>query len=85
MLSQHVSDMRTVNTHEAKTHLSRLLARAAQGEEIVIAKAGRPVAKLVGIAPPVHRRELGGARGQIVISSDFKAPLPKELRKAFGE
>ncbi len=77
--------MKTVNTHEAKTHLSRLLARAAQGEEIVIAKAGRPVAKLVGIAPPVRRRKLGGARGQVVISPDFKAPLPKDLREAFGE
>ena len=77
--------MKTVNTHEAKTHLSRLLARVAQGEEIVIAKAGRPVAKLVGIAAPVRRRKLGGARGQVVISPDFKAPLPGEIGEAFGE
>lgn len=77
--------MKTVSTHEAKTHLSRLLARAAQGEEIVIAKAGRPIAKLVGIAPPMRRRKLGGARGQVVISPDFKAPLPSEIGEAFGE
>lgn len=77
--------MKTVNTHEAKTHLSRLLARVAQGEEIVIAKAGRPVAKLVGIAPTTRRRRLGWARGQVVISPDFKAPLPKDLGEALGE
>ncbi len=76
--------MKAVNVHEAKTHLSRLLARAADGEEIVIAKAGRPVAKLVAVSPPIRRRPLDTARGQVVISPDFKAPLPKELRKAFG-
>ena len=76
--------MKAVNVHEAKTHLSRLLARVADGEEIVIAKAGRPVAKLVGFRAPVGRRRLGTARGKIVIHGDFKAPLPKDLRKAFG-
>lgn len=73
-----------VNVHEAKTHLSRLLDRAARGEEIIIAKAGRPVAKLVGIARPVRRRELGLARGKIVIHDDFDAPLPEDLRRALG-
>lgn len=79
-----MSAMVAVNVHEAKTHLSRLLARAAQGEEIVIAKAGRPVAKLVGIAGPAGRRPLGTARGKVIMSADFKAPLPRELRKALG-
>lgn len=74
-----------MNVHEAKTHLSRLLARVARGEEIVIAKSGRPVAKLVGLARPVRRRMAGTARGKVIISPDFKAPLPKELREAFGE
>lgn len=76
--------MAPVNVHAAKTHLSRLIARAEQGEEIVIARAGRPVAKLVGIAAPAGRRRLGGARGRVIISEDFKAPLPKELRRALG-
>jgi prevent-host-death family protein len=77
--------MKTVNMHEAKTHLSRLVAQAAEGEEIVIAKAGRPVAKLTGIRQyPGKKRPLGTARGKIVIRADFDAPLPKELRKAFG-
>ena len=81
-----VPSMKAVNVHEAKTHLSRLLARVAQGEEIVIARDGRPVAKLVRVAVPAgKRRPLGTARGQIVIKPNFKAPLPKELRKAFGE
>lgn len=76
--------MKSVNIHEAKTHLSRLVARAVEGEEIVIAKAGRPVAKLIGIAHPVRRRELGLARGLIVIHDDFDAPLPEDIRRAFG-
>lgn len=76
--------MKQVNVHEAKTHLSRLLAQAEQGEEVVIARAGRPVAKLIGIRPARGRRQLGQARGKIVIHDDFDAPLPKELRRAFG-
>jgi len=77
--------MKAVNIHEAKTHLSRLLARVAQGEEIVIARAGRPVAKIVAIKPAARRRPLDTARGQIVISPNFKAPLPKDIGKALGE
>jgi prevent-host-death family protein len=76
--------MKAVNIHEAKTHLSRLVARAAEGEEIVIAKAGTPVAKLVPVARPARRRTLGLARGKIVIHADFDAPLPKDIRRAFG-
>jgi len=76
--------MKTVNIHEAKTHLSRLIARAAEGEEIIISKAGRPVAKLVGFARPARRRELGLARGQIIVHDDFDAPLPEDIRRAFG-
>lgn len=70
--------------HEAKTHLSRLIARAAEGEEIVIAKAGKPIAKLVGIRAGGNKRPLGTARGKIIVHGDLKAPLPKELRRAFG-
>jgi len=75
--------MRSVNIHEAKTHLSRLLARVARGEEIVVAKAGRPIAKIVPLVPRLGRRVPGTARGRIVIGPDFDAPLPKELQKRF--
>jgi prevent-host-death family protein len=60
-----------VNIHEAKTHLSRLVDRAAAGEEIIIGRAGKPVAKLVACKPPVERRRLGAMRGQIWIAPDF--------------
>lgn len=64
-----------VNIHEAKTNFSRLVERAAGGEEIVIARAGTPVAKLVPL-PPVHTRRVpGGSRGQIVIHDNFDDPL----------
>lgn len=72
-----------VNVHEAKTHLSRLLERVAAGEEIVIARAGKPVARLVPVAPRRSRRAPGSARGRIVMSADFDAPLPRDLRRAF--
>jgi prevent-host-death family protein len=74
-----------MNIGEAKTHFAVLLARAEQGEEVVIARAGRPIAKLVAATNVVRRRPLGTAHGQVAIAADFKAPLPKELRKAFGE
>lgn len=76
--------MATVNIHEAKTHLSRLLERVRQGEEIVVAKAGTPVAKLVPYAPAAAKpREPGSARGQIVIHDNFDDPLPDDLLDEF--
>lgn len=70
----------TFNVHEAKTHLSELLERARAGEEIVIAKANRPVAKLVAIAPRPRRRVAGLDAGAITyIAEDFDAPLPDEI------
>lgn len=66
----------TVNVHEAKTHLSRLLERVEQGEEIVIARSGKPVAKLVAIEGVVKRRPLGKYKGRIWMSDDFDDPLP---------
>lgn len=62
-----------VNIHEAKTHLSRLVDRAAAGEDIVIARAGRPVARLVRFEPPREARRLGIWRGQVRIGPDFDA------------
>jgi len=72
-----------VNIHEAKTHLSRLLARVQGGEEIVIAKAGRPVARLVAVAGQPERRTPGSAKGLISLSPDFDEPLPEEMLEAF--
>lgn len=66
-----------VNVHEAKTHLSRLLAEVERGAEVTIARAGRPVARLVPAAPPV-KRELGLERGRIWISPDFDDPMPDD-------
>jgi prevent-host-death family protein len=72
-----------VNIHEAKTQLSRLLRRVAGGEEVTIARAGVPVAKLVAVGPKNKTRPLGFARDQIWISEDFDAPLPDDLLAEF--
>lgn len=72
-----------VNIHEAKTNFSKLVARANQGEEIIIAKAGRPLAKLVAIAPPPKPRKTGSAKGMVSISDDFNDPLPDDLLDRF--
>lgn len=74
----------SVNVYEAKTHLSQLLDRAAAGEEIVIARAGRPVARLVALAgATLQRRTPGAWRGQVSIADDFDE-LPAEMDAAFS-
>ncbi|MFM9970695.1 MAG: type II toxin-antitoxin system Phd/YefM family antitoxin [Burkholderiales bacterium] len=75
--------MHTVNIHEAKTHLSRLVEEVSKGQEILIAKSGKPMARLSGIAPPKPKRTPGLLKGKIKISVDFDAPLPDELLDAF--
>jgi prevent-host-death family protein len=70
-----------VNLYEAKTHLSELVARAAQGEEITIAKAGKAMAHLVPLKPAV--RKPGLLKGRIRIAADFDAPLPPDVLSAF--
>lgn len=75
--------MRTVNMHAAKTHLSRLVDEAAAGEEIVIAKAGRPVARLVPLETRAQPRRPGLLKGEIWIADDFDAPLPETVKAAF--
>jgi prevent-host-death family protein len=75
--------MTTVNVHAAKTHLSRLLARVRRGEVIVIAKAGKPIARLVPYEEPVKRRIPGLQAGRIWIAPDFDEPLPEDLLSAF--
>jgi len=70
---------RTVNIHEAKTHLSELLALALEGEEVIIARANKPIARLVPLEQPKKRRIAGLHRGQIWMSDDFNDPLPDEF------
>jgi prevent-host-death family protein len=75
-----------VNLYEAKTHLSSLVERAANGEEIVIAKAGKPMAKLVAMASEAEdrRRPGGNFLGVTYLADDFDAPLPDEILRDFG-
>jgi prevent-host-death family protein len=74
--------MRTINVYEAKTHLSRLLAAVASGEEIIITRAGKPLAKLIPYQEAEQPREPGYWRGRVRIASDFDA-LPESLAAAF--
>lgn len=67
--------MKTVTTHEAKTHLSRILREVLAGEEIVIARGGTPLVRLVPVAETRPRRRFGTARGQVSMAEDFDAPL----------
>jgi prevent-host-death family protein len=73
-----------VNIHDAKTHLSRLVARVEAGEEIVLARGGRPVARLVPMSARTQPRKLGLLRGQIWIAADFDAPeVDAEIARDF--
>jgi prevent-host-death family protein len=75
--------MTQVNIHQAKTQFSRLVDLAAGGEEVIIAKSGKPVARLVPYAPKGGVRRPGSMRGKIRIKKNFDEPLPKELLGAF--
>ena len=73
--------MTVVNVHEAKSTLSELLRKVEAGEEVLIARAGKPVARLI---PALGRvRQLGTAKGQVQIADDFNAPLPPEVLEQF--
>jgi prevent-host-death family protein len=75
----------TVNMHEAKTHLSRLVERAIEGEDVVIAKSGKPLVRLVPVEQPVidTSKRLGGLRGQLTIPEDFKGFMNDEIEEMF--
>ena len=75
--------MKSVNVHEAKTHLSRLLERVAAGEEIIISKAGKPMAKLIPLSKPQMDRVAGLDEGVFRIPEDFDAPLPEDILELF--
>jgi len=72
-----------VNIQEAKSKLSNLIDQAIAGEEVVISKSGEPVAKLVPFEKPIQNRKPGSAKGKIIISDDFDAPLPDDILKEF--
>lgn len=74
---------KTVNIHEAKTHLSKLLEQVGQGEEIIIAKSGKPVARLVALNEKPKRRVPGSAKGTLSYTDDFNDPLPEEIQRYF--
>lgn len=75
--------MEKINVHDAKTHFSRLLDQAQEGTEFVIAKAGRPVARLGPLNAAPKKRRLGLLDGKCTIPDDFNAPLPDEVLAEF--
>ena len=75
--------MKLINIHQAKTQLSRLIERVAGGEEIVITKSGKPIARLVLYVPKGAVRRPGAMRGKIRIKRNFDEPLPKEILASF--
>lgn len=75
--------MTQVNIHNAKTHLSQLLARVERGEEVTIARAGKPVARLVPISVARQPRTPGGLEGKVWVAKDFDEYLPEEFARAF--
>jgi prevent-host-death family protein len=76
--------VRIVNIHEAKTHLSRLVDAAAKGEAFVIAKAGKPLVKVVPIDAPPAKRRVGFLAGRFTVPDDFDTMFQDEIEKMFG-
>jgi prevent-host-death family protein len=75
--------MQTVNIHQAKTHFSRLVELASRGRETIIAKAGKPVARLVPLGNATRAKRFGLLKGQIRIGADFDGPLPDQVLELF--
>ena len=75
--------MTTVNIHEAKTHLSRLIEQAARGEPVIIAKAGKPIVKLVPVDAPAKPRRIGFMAGEIKVPDDFDTMGQDEIERLF--
>ncbi len=75
--------MAVVNVHDAKTHFSRLLSRVESGEEIIIAKAGKPVARVIPLKEKKGKRVPGSAKGRLKVEESFLEPLPEDILEAF--
>lgn len=74
---------KVVNIHEAKTHLSRLVDEVASGKEVIIAKAGKPMARLGPVTAAAKKKKLGLLKSKIKVTSDFNAPLPDDVLATF--
>ena len=74
---------KVINIHEAKTHLSRIVEEVAAGKEVIIAKAGKPMARLVPMRRAVTKKHLGLLKGKIKIPPDFNSPLPETVFRLF--
>ncbi len=75
--------MITVNIHEAKTKFSKLLSRVEGGEEIIVAKAGKPIARIIPLPQKVKKRKPGSAKERVVLKESFFEPLPESMLKEF--
>ena len=75
--------MRNVNIHEAKTHFSKLIDTVMHGEEIIIAKAGKPAARLVPLREATRKIQFGLMQGEVEIAENFDAPLPESVMATF--
>jgi len=74
---------RSINIYEAKTHLSKLVDRAAAGEDVLISRAGKPVARLTRLQEPKRTVRFGLLKGSVKVAKDFDAPLPDDLQARF--
>lgn len=74
-----------VNIHEAKTNFSRLLTQVDKGEEVIISKAGKPVARLIPFEEKPKRRLAGSGKGKVKVLDDFDAPLPESILNSFEQ
>lgn len=83
---QTINGMRTINIHEAKTHLSRLVDEAEQGDSFIIAKAGKPKVQVIRLDSPLYtvKRRLGFLKGQIKVPDDFDTMMADEIEEMFS-
>lgn len=73
----------TINIYEAKTHLSKLVEQAAAGEDVIIGRGGKPVARLTRLAAPKRTIRFGVLKGKVKVANDFDTPLPREVLAEF--
>ena len=75
--------MTSINIHEAKTQLSRLVDEAAAGKDVIIARGGKPIARLTSLKPAPNKIRFGVLKGKVKVAKDFDAPLPDEVLAQF--
>ncbi len=78
-----MTHMGTVNIHEAKTHLSKLIEKAVAGEDVIIAKAGKPLVRLTALEPPPRKSRIGFLKGQVTVPEDFDTMFQEEIEEMF--